>query len=321
MGYQGAMPVETSPPVASKSGPLVSSSDLAVLFSLPLLFAVSWLLPEGLWRRFCRAAGPLAAPMLAGDRAALLATMRRTLGDRLSERPGDSILNELAGEQVLTILQLLRDYRPGGWRPEIRLAGLAHLEAALARGRGAILWVGFTVYGDLVAKMAFHRARLAVSHLSRASHGFSGTRFGLRVLNPIQTAVEDRYLGERVLLAPSGAGAALNALAARLADNRVVTFTVHRNARRPMVVPFLDGEIVLAPGATLLAHKTGAALLPVFAVRDRAGGHDVTIEAPLEVPRDLAKHEVAQGVGRDYARRLEPRVLAHPGQWRGWLHL
>ncbi len=42
--------------------------------------------------------------------------------------------------------------------------------------------------------MAFHRAGLAVSHLSRASHGFSGSRLGVRVLNPIHTKVEDRYL-------------------------------------------------------------------------------------------------------------------------------
>jgi lauroyl/myristoyl acyltransferase len=318
------MRIETSPSGAGAGPggpPLVSATDLAVLFSLPLLFSVSWLLPENLWRRFCRAAGPLAAPMLAGDRAALLSTIRRTLGERLNTRSGDSILNELAGEQILTILQLLRDYRPGGWRPEIRLTGLEHLEAARAEGKGAILWIGFTVYCDLVAKMAFHRARLAVSHLSRASHGFSGSRFGTRVLNRLQTAVEDRYLGERVMLSPSGAKPALETLAGRLAGNRVVTFTVHRNAKRPIVVAFLEGEIFLAPGAPLLAQKTGAALLPVFAFRDGDGVYDVTIEAPLEVRRDLPKQEAMRRVGQDYAARLEPRVLEHPGQWRGWLHL
>jgi predicted LPLAT superfamily acyltransferase len=47
----------------------------------------------------------------------------------------------------------------------------------------------------------------------------------------------------------------------------------------------------------------------------------VTIEAPLEVPRDLPKQEVTRSVGRQYAARLEPYVLEHPGQWRGWLHL
>jgi|GEM_PF-567976 len=328
-GIKATMSAKTSPPIPSgrkapaeaPPAPRVSPTDLAVLFSLPLLFAVSWLLPEGLWRRFCRSAGPLAVPMLAGDPKRVLGVMRRTLGGRPLGRSAEAILSELAGEQVLTILQLLRDHRPGGWRPEIRLAGLEHVEAALGRSHGAILWVGFSVYGDLVAKMAFHQARLAVSHLSRASHGFSGTRFGMRVLNPIQTAVEDRYLGERVLLSPTGATAALETLAARLADNRVVTFTVHRNAKRPVVVPFLEGEIFLAPGAPLLALKTQAALLPVFAFRDEAGVHTVTIEAPLEVPRDLPKQDVTQSVGRQYAARLEPYVLEHPGQWRGWLHL
>ncbi len=93
--------------------------------------------------------------MLAGDREAVLGVMRRTLGGRLLGRSAEAILSELAGEQILTILQLLRDLRPGDWRPEIRLAGLEHVEAALGRGNGAILWVGFSVHGDLVAKMAF----------------------------------------------------------------------------------------------------------------------------------------------------------------------
>jgi lauroyl/myristoyl acyltransferase len=315
----------TSSPQTAAARPddtkIVSVTDLAVLSSLPLLFTISWLVPQQAWRRFCRAVGPLAVPMLAGDRQTVLQVMRRTLGARRLGGSAEAILSELAGEQILTILQLLRDYRPGGWRPEIRLAGLDHVEAALARGRGAILWVGFSVYGDLIAKMAFHRAGLGVSHLSRASHGFSATRFGMGCLNPIQMAVENRYLGARVMLSPSNANAALKTLAARLGENGVVTFTVHRNAKRPVVVPFLDGELFLAPGAPLLAHRTKAALIPVFAFRDAAGVHTVTFEPPLDVPQDLPKEHVIQSVGGQYAALLEPYVLKHPGQWRGWLHL
>ena len=58
-------------------------------------------------------------------------------------------------------------------------------------------------------------------------------------------AVENRYLGERVMLSPSGAASALQRLADRVGENGVVTFTVHRNAKRPVVVPFLDGELTL----------------------------------------------------------------------------
>ena len=297
---------------------MLSATDLAVASSLPLLLGLSWGLPERAWPRFCAAVSPLAVRMHTGDPAAAVETIRRTLGAWDLGTPPARILAQLSGEQILAILQLLRAYRPGGWSPAIRVAGWQHVEAAQACGKGLILWVGKTVYGDLVAKMAFHRAGLAVSHLSRASHGFSGTRFGVRVLNPIQTRVEDRYLRERVSLTAHGGRAALQILADRLAEGGAVSITVHRNAKRPVTALFLDGQVVLAPGAPVLARRTGATLLPVFAFRDPSDGLMLTVEAPLEVPdrEDSAAVAVAQ-----YAERLVPYVLKYPGQWSGWFHL
>lgn len=301
--------------------PIFSTTDLVVLLGLPVLFGLSWFTPERSWRWLCRAIGPLAVPMLAGDTAAVVDTIDRTFPDPRLARSPKALLQELAGEQVLSNLQLLRDYRPGGWSPKIRLTGYDHVEAALGRGHGVILWVASSVFADLVAKIAFHRAGLAVSHLSRPSHGFSDTRFGMRYLNCLQTAIEDRYLKERIRLAPDGGKAALDALAARLDDNGVVSITVHRNARRPIAVPFLKGEILLAPGAPVLAQRAHASLLPTFAYRAEDGKLTVVIEAPLEIPDKFSRDEAVRCVARDYAHTLEPHVLRFPGQWRGWLHL
>lgn len=299
----------------------ISFSDLAVVIGLPVLLAVSWLLPKRLWYGFCRAVAPLTMRMIASDSRALCAIMRRTLGGQGTSLSPDAILHELANEHLLSLLQLLRDYLPGGWNPEIHADGLSHVEAALESGRGAILWVGFTVHADLVAKMAFCRAGLRVHHLSRASHGFSATRFGIRFLNRIQTIIENRYLGERVMLDPGGARSALDALAEHLARNGVVSLTARREAKQPVRVPFLDGSLLLAPGAIVLAMKTGAELLPAFAFRDATGSLRVTIGPRLHLPTDMARTEAVNHVARQYASILEPFVLENPGQWKGWLQL
>jgi len=317
----GSLPGEQGTTAGPPAAAAVSASDGAVLFGLPFLLATSWALPEGAWPRFCGAVARVAVPMLSADPAATAAVIQRTLGARAADLPPERVLERLSGERILAILQLLRSYRPGGWNPRIRLSGTEHLEAALARGRGAILWIGMTVYADLVAKMAFHRAGFEVSHLSRASHGFSESRFGARCLNPVQTRVEDRFLRQRVSLSTLGSRAALARLEARLAENGVVSVTVHRTARRPVAAPFLDGEIVLAPGAAVLAQRSGAALLPVFAWRDEDEGLTVAIEAPLVVGTDGDGRVLAEAVVRDYAARLVPQVLSRPGQWTGWLHL
>ena len=98
--------------------------------------------------------------------------------------------------------QYLRAWRPDGWTPEIAILGEEHVTAALAKGRGIIFWAGNFSFNDLIAKIAWRRLGLAVSHFSRPIHGFSTTRFGVRYLNAVRRGIEDRYLGERLMVEP-----------------------------------------------------------------------------------------------------------------------
>lgn len=283
--------------------------------------AISWIVPERYWLQLCRRLGSLAVPALTDDPKALLQIMHQTLGDRIPTQSPEAILTEVASEQILSRFQLLKDYHPGGWKPRIQLVGWEHIETALQKGHGVILWVGYFVFGELVAKIAFHQAGLAVHHLSRTSHGFSSTRFGARYLNPIQTIVEDRYLAERVVLSPDNPTQAMLRLAAELRHNQIVSITVHRNSKTPKKVKFLDGYLYLAPGAPVLARQTQAALLPVFPLRNETGDFTVIVEAPLEVPGDISDRKAIEQITQQYAALLEPYVLKFPGQWLGWLHL
>ncbi len=96
---------------------MLSATDLAVFSSLPLLLGLSWGLSERACARFCAAVAPFAVRMHAGDPAAAVETMRRTLGTRDLGVPPKRILAQLSGEQILAILQLLRAYRPAAGTP------------------------------------------------------------------------------------------------------------------------------------------------------------------------------------------------------------
>jgi Fe-S cluster assembly ATPase SufC len=95
--------------------------------------------------------------------------------------------------------QYLRAWRPDGWEPEIDILGAEQVRTALDKGRGIIFWAGNFSFNDLIAKIAWRRLGLAVSHFSRPIHGFSTTRFGVRYLNAVRRGIEDRYLGERLM--------------------------------------------------------------------------------------------------------------------------
>jgi lauroyl/myristoyl acyltransferase len=311
-----------SPPGSKQ--PAFSATDLGVLIGAPFFTLPAWLLPEPHWPALCRALSPMAIGDLTKDPAGSAAIIRRTLGARLAELDARRLIGEMGAEGIYTFFQVLKAYRPDGWVPPVHIAGFERVTAALERGKGVVLWVAHGFHGHLAAKVAFHRAGLSVVHLSTPAHGFSATKFGVRYLNRMQTRIEDRHIGERVMLPVDsrdvrGQNAALQILIKRLRANSVVSITGQRGTGRTVGAPFLDGTLTLAPGAPMLAHMTGAALFPVFAFRAEDGSVEVTVEQPIEMEgtRDAA---VAEAV-RIFSAASEPYVLRHPAQWLSWVQL
>ena len=203
---------------------------------------------------------------------------------------GARVLRNVLAHQVEETLQLLACHRPGGWRPTTELRGAHNLVSALTAGNGAVLWVANSAFASLVVKMALHDAGFKVHHLSHPRHGFSPTQFGMRWLNPIRTKIEAKYLASRAVLPLShNAGPVLARLVDRLKEGGVVSVTAQATSLRPIAVPFLGGTLNLAPGAPGIAHRSGAALLPVFTTRDAVDHHTVTIEPALPLPRGIAE--------------------------------
>jgi lauroyl/myristoyl acyltransferase len=211
-------------------------------------------------------------------------------------------------------MQSFREYRPGGWNPEIRVAGAEHIETALARGCGVVLWINTFVYSDLATKKGLHEAGYKISHLSRPHHGGSRTRFGIRVLNPIWTRVENRYLAERVTIHSNDSSSALATLRARLRENRIVSITVGDQAKRTADVNILGTTMRVATGPLHLVRSMNAALIPVFTVMREGGTLEVNVERPL-MTGDDDQAESYESIAQRHARMLEHYLLQTPDQW------
>ena len=269
---------------------------------------MSWLSPPSVWRGVSRACVPFYGPGQSGQPStpSVSQQVERVLG--IDAPSATAVVGELITEDIQSLIELLRVYRPGGWTPPIELTGGDYLKTTVAGEPGAILWVGHFVHSDLVAKMALHRAGVTVHHLSHPRHGFSSSRFGMAWLNRLKTAAENQYLGAQVMLDPQRPAVAMKSLHSRLKENHVVSICVRGAKKNSQSVGFLQGDINIAGGAPRLARATAAALLPV---RNDSGGFTVHVDAPVD-PDDAESA---------YGQRLEYHVLAHPGQWLGWFHL
>jgi lauroyl/myristoyl acyltransferase len=215
----------------------------------------------------------------------------------------------------------LKSCQPGGWEPEIEIAGAEHITAALKRGRGIVFLGGTFSFNHLISKMALSRLGLQISHFARPTHGFSDTNFGIRYINAICRVVEDRYLGERLITEVSATRETLGLMRARLMDNRCVSFTVGDQGRRTATARFLNARLVLATGPLAMAWATGATVLPVFTLRKEQGRFEVTIGEPIALMENADGEADYEAAVQTYADMVMPYVLSDPGQWRGWRYI
>jgi lauroyl/myristoyl acyltransferase len=316
----GARPQEPAQLAAWESKPRawLSPRDLFLAVYVPAMAALAWLAPERCW--------PVIARLWA--RATLRLHPERTRRQRervqafLGERPlaaqADRVLAGLVALRHVERLQVLRWYRPGSWRPRIEVIGAEHARAALAQGRGVLLWQQPFALAGLAGKMALAQAGIRTVHLSRFDHGISRTRLGSRLLNPPWKRAEAHYLEARLEMAPGRSAAALREVAQRLRSGRVVSITVGHQAQQTRRVPLLGAEIELAEAPAALARRAGAALLPVFTVCLAPGVFRCTIEPEIEAPPGLDRDAAVAHVLREFGRRLEPYVLRWPEQYAGW---
>jgi hypothetical protein len=295
------------------------ATDIAAALDLTLLVPLAWLLPERAWPAAAAVIRVLDHPLKRRWHKRRVVRARLALSQRRGLPPAEAICRGVSTNQIVRQLQALRALRPGGWHPRLELAGLERLTAALEHGRGAILWVGFFADANLMAKVALHRAGLPLCHLSSLTHGVSRSRFGVRWLNPIPAAAENRYLAERVSIARAGPTSALRTLRRRLGENRPVSIVaIFNRTLNPVRAPFLDGAIAMGSGALDLGYAANAPVLPLFAVRDGPSRHRVVIEPALPMPRHLGRREARDQAFAAYVKLLESYVLRYPDQWLGW---
>src|SRR3954469_24422213 len=124
-----------------------SRQDTAFLLRLPPGLALSWSTSEASWDRIARASARRRGRIAGG-----LSNLRAVLGKTSTDEEIARICEGGLAARTVRNLQFLRCHRPRGWAPAAGLAGGQHLEDALARGQGAILWVTPFAYASLLTK-------------------------------------------------------------------------------------------------------------------------------------------------------------------------
>jgi hypothetical protein len=302
--------------------PLFTKEDAAFCLEFPFLGAISWFAPERMWKSLCYRMEYIKWKLGAFSPEQVARVVGRAPIERNRDDPLSFALRHAAIRSEHH-LQILKTYRPWGWKPALELKGEDHLHRALQAGNGVVLWVAHFGFNALAVKVALADAGFKVFHLSRPEHGFSKSRFGIRFLNPIRVGAELPHLAGRITIDRTNPAKAKGTAEKILNSNGIVSITAGAwEGRRVAAATLLGGTIELATGAPGLAIDSGAVLLPVFAVRDDASGViHVIVDEPIECAGDIDKLTRIDRMTQEFVDRTKPYILTHPEQWRGWKNL
>lgn len=184
--------------------------------------------------------------------------------------------------------------------------GLDRAQQALAGGRGALFVTGHFGYWELHA-LAHGLVVAPISVVARALD------------NPLLHDLLERVrtsTGNQVIYRRGGLRRILRALQ----QNQGIAMLIDQHIQAPdaVLVDFFGRPASTTSAVAVLAHRTGAAVIPVFALPMPDGRYRMVYEHPVEPPIDESPEAV-----RDFTQRctdvLEMYVRKYPEYWL-WMH-
>jgi KDO2-lipid IV(A) lauroyltransferase len=183
------------------------------------------------------------------------------------------------------------------------MVGLEHLDGALERGRGAILFTPhlgpWEVAGACLAAKGYRINTIAREHPSRRVTEFFTKR--------------RRDWGIEVFSTGEGVGRLIEALRR---GNIVVLLVDRRFSTKGVPLDFFGKKVMLPQGHVALANRTGASLLPSTCCYGESDSVTIRIESPIE-PSGESVREIAQ----QCIHRIEGFIRDNPEQWFAFDHL
>jgi lauroyl/myristoyl acyltransferase len=229
----------------------------------------------------------------------------RTNFDRIGTHPSNTFAVFRNFSRAVTDLLRLSHLSRAELMARCRVRGIENLEAALKRGRGAILFAphlgSWELAGAYMSCLGFRMNTVALEHPSeRVTMYLSGMRNAWGVKD-----YSSRSCGPALMRA--------------LVRGESVVLLVDRSfSRRGSSLRFFGADVLLPDGHVTLSLRSGAPLLPCCSCYTPEGAVEIVVGEEVRVPDAPASRAA---IGRACIERIEEFVRAHPDEWFAFDHL
>lgn len=194
----------------------------------------------------------------------------------------------------------------------IEIMGQQFVEKALEKGKGVVFLVSH--FGNWELMGACGSIRL----LENASNAYLYA-VGRPMKNPLtDELIHQIRIASGIKILPKKN--VLQELLQKLRENQTVGILADQNAgHEGIFVDFLGKEASTVTSPIVLAFKTGAAIIPVFMIREGISKHKMIVEQPLEIKQKGDFYFDLYENTQKFTKKIEEYVRKYPSQWF-WLH-
>lgn len=247
-----------------------------------------------------------------GFRKRSLRNLSLALGERLDAREVAQIVRGSLRNFFRDFVEIgfALEASPEEIRAEIPLRGREHLEAALTKGNGAIA-------------LSAHLGNFFLLGTRLAVEGYPTYVLVNQPQDGLFPQLMDRYrlrVRQRTIHARPRQRASRELVRVLRRNELAIVIADEYRSGTGIHVPFFGRTVLARRGPATLALRTGAALVPVYLIRDLSGRLTLFIEPEIELVRSgRIKADVRENTLR-ITQWLERTVRAYPDQWN-WMNI
>lgn len=191
----------------------------------------------------------------------------------------------------------------------VSIEGREHLDQALASGKGVIAlsahFGNFTILGAVMAREKY--PFYTVIRDPKSKHV-------AKIFGKLRASMGQKWI------AAQPRRVCLKKMLKCLRNNQIVCLITDENKRRGGVnVDFFGHNSPTATGPAVLSLRTGAAIVPMFIIRQKDDTHKVIIEPALEFNLTGNQAEDIHHITSIFTERVEFYIKSYPTQWF-WLN-
>ena len=283
-----------------KDWPVTLGIFLSLRIIIPLLpLKVSYAFASGL--------STIAVSLLKKPMRTIYGNLEVAFGTQMPDEEKRKIAHKMAADMLKGIFECA--YLASPFRSKVdgiaTIEGKHHLEEALARGKGVIAFSAH--FGSFIHLGSF---------MKKENYPF------YMVLNDPENKPLARLFdmfrrkSKQQWISTTPLKECQKKILSCLRKNQIICLIADENKRYGGVeVDFFGHKTPTAVGPAVLSLRTGAALIPLFMVRQKDNTHKIIIEPALECNLSGNQSENIHTITSAFTRRIEYYIREYPDQW------